>query len=256
MLDDRRAGQARVSTAQLRPHVRMAQRQAADMRLVDHGLVIGRARRPVVGPVEVRVDHHVARHVRGAVGVAQRSAGHPGGTRTASHASAAGPRPPCRRDQAAAWPGCTGARDADRRGRARGRRTAVPGPISGRWQCQTKPSTSVSGILECSRAHRGRIGTAQPARRPRRTGRSSCPTRPRWRPADMRPPARCASADLTGKSADVTGREPGRDPGRPAGPRTGWLARRPSARPAGWRRRRRRPGRARAWPAAPPAARR
>src|SRR5947199_1504020 len=36
--------------------------QAADVRLVDDGLVVGDARRPVQVPVEVRVHHHRARH--------------------------------------------------------------------------------------------------------------------------------------------------------------------------------------------------
>ena len=69
MVDDRGRGQARVGAAQLGRDLRMAHGEAADVRLVDHGLVIGRARLPVAGPVEVGVDHHAARHERRAVGV-------------------------------------------------------------------------------------------------------------------------------------------------------------------------------------------
>ena len=67
--DDRRVGQAEVGPALLLGHHRVFLGQAADMRLVDHGLVVGRARRPLPVPFEVRVDHHRARHVRRGVGV-------------------------------------------------------------------------------------------------------------------------------------------------------------------------------------------
>ena len=67
VLDHRRCRQSRVAAAQLRRHLGVAQRQAAHVRLVDQRLVVGGARLPVVGPVEVRVDHHAARHERRAV---------------------------------------------------------------------------------------------------------------------------------------------------------------------------------------------
>jgi hypothetical protein len=38
--------------------------ETLDVCLVDDGLVVGDARRPVVGPVEERVDHHALAHVR------------------------------------------------------------------------------------------------------------------------------------------------------------------------------------------------
>ena len=67
--DHRRVGQAQVGAALLVGDDRMHPGQPADVRLVDHGLVVGGARRPVQVPVEVRVHHHRARDVRRGVGV-------------------------------------------------------------------------------------------------------------------------------------------------------------------------------------------
>ena len=67
--DHRRVGQAQVGAALLVGNDRVLHGQAADVRLVDDGLVVGDARRPVQVPVEVRVHHHRARHVRRGVGV-------------------------------------------------------------------------------------------------------------------------------------------------------------------------------------------
>ena len=67
VLDHRRVGQPGVRAALVGGHLGVAQGEAADVRLVDHRLVIRGARRPVVAPVEERVDHHVLRHVRRAV---------------------------------------------------------------------------------------------------------------------------------------------------------------------------------------------
>ena len=72
VLDDGRAGQARIGAPLPGRDPGMAQGQAADMRLIDHRLVIRRPRRPVTRPVEIRVDHDVARHERGAVAGADR----------------------------------------------------------------------------------------------------------------------------------------------------------------------------------------
>ena len=69
MRDHRRMGQAQVGAALLVGDDRMHPGQPADVRLVDHGLVVGGARRPVQVPVEVRVHHHRARDVRRGVGV-------------------------------------------------------------------------------------------------------------------------------------------------------------------------------------------
>ena len=69
MRDHRRVGQAQVGAALLVGDDRMLPGQPADVRLVDHGLVVGGARRPVQVPVEVRVHHHRARDVRRGVGV-------------------------------------------------------------------------------------------------------------------------------------------------------------------------------------------
>ena len=67
--DHRRVGQAQVGAALLVGDDRVLPGQAADVRLVDDGLVVGDARRPVQVPVEVRVHHDRARDVRRGVGV-------------------------------------------------------------------------------------------------------------------------------------------------------------------------------------------
>ncbi len=67
--DHRRMGQAQVGAALLLRDDRVLLGQAADVRLVDHGLVVGSARRPVQVPVEERVHHDRARDVRRGVGV-------------------------------------------------------------------------------------------------------------------------------------------------------------------------------------------
>ena len=72
VVDDDRAGQARIGAALPGRDPGMAQGQAADMRLVDHRLVIRPPRRPVIRPVEVRVSHDIARHEGGAVAGADR----------------------------------------------------------------------------------------------------------------------------------------------------------------------------------------
>ena len=65
--DNGRVPESGVAAALLGRDLRMAQGQPAHMRLVDDGLVVGGLRRPVVAPVEERVDHHVLRHPRRAV---------------------------------------------------------------------------------------------------------------------------------------------------------------------------------------------
>ena len=67
--DRRRMGEAGVRAAQLLGDVRVAHREALDVRLVDDRLVQRPARRAVRRPVEVRVDDDRARHERRAVGV-------------------------------------------------------------------------------------------------------------------------------------------------------------------------------------------
>ena len=52
MIDDDRGSQARVGAPALGRNTGVAQSHAPDMRLVDHRLVIGRARRPVIRPVK------------------------------------------------------------------------------------------------------------------------------------------------------------------------------------------------------------
>ncbi len=68
VLDDRLAGQARVGAAQVLGHVGVAHGEALDVGLVDDRLVPGDAGRPVVAPVEERVDHDRPGHERRAVG--------------------------------------------------------------------------------------------------------------------------------------------------------------------------------------------
>ncbi len=70
--DDRRVRQRPVGAAQLLGEVRMVHGQTLDVGLVQHGVVVLVARRPVVGPVEVRVHHHRAHRVRGGVQVVAR----------------------------------------------------------------------------------------------------------------------------------------------------------------------------------------
>ncbi len=73
VLDDRGRRQPRVAAAQLGRYAGMPQRQAADMRLVDQGLVIRRAQLLIAGPVKIRVDDDIPWHIRGAVVSVQRS---------------------------------------------------------------------------------------------------------------------------------------------------------------------------------------
>ena len=66
VVDDHRMREARVGAAQFLGDAGMGLRHALDVRLVDDGLVIRRARRAVGCPVEERVDHDAGH------GVAQR----------------------------------------------------------------------------------------------------------------------------------------------------------------------------------------
>src|ERR1017187_3366496 len=72
VVDDDRGRQARIGAALLGRDLGMAQGQAADMRLVDHRLVVRSARLPVVPPVEIRISNDIARHKRGTVAGADR----------------------------------------------------------------------------------------------------------------------------------------------------------------------------------------
>ena len=126
VLDDRRMRQPLVGAALLLRDERMQLGQAPDMRLIDHGLVVVRPRRPVDTPVEVRIHHHRPRHVRRRIRVVplvrvpQTVGKHCGGP------SGRCPRSPSHTDPAAAWPGCSDARRPGHRGRAPGTRTAGP----------------------------------------------------------------------------------------------------------------------------------
>ena len=122
MRDHRRVRDPRVGPALLRRHLRLAQGQAAHVRLVDHRLVVRDLRRPVVAPVEERVDHHVLRHPRRAVLRVPPLAGRCTGSRTAPRPTPCPLRPPCRTDRAAAWRRAARPR--------RGPRPAHPVPVS------------------------------------------------------------------------------------------------------------------------------
>ncbi len=69
VLDHRGVGQTRVGAAQLLGQPRMAHGETLDVGLVDHRVVVLRPGRPVVAPVEVRVDHDRRHRVRGGVQV-------------------------------------------------------------------------------------------------------------------------------------------------------------------------------------------
>src|SRR5450756_2039822 len=68
VLDHRRVRESRVGAALVHRDGRVAQGQAADVRLVDDRLVVGDARRAVVAPIEEWVYNHIFWHKWGAVG--------------------------------------------------------------------------------------------------------------------------------------------------------------------------------------------
>ena len=67
VLDDHRVRERRIRPAHVLGDVGMARGEALDVRLVDHRVVPVGTRRPVLTPVEERVDDHRARHVGRAV---------------------------------------------------------------------------------------------------------------------------------------------------------------------------------------------
>ena len=69
VLDDRGMRKPGVGAPLRLRHAGMQLGEAAHVRLVDHRLVVLRPRRAVAAPVEVRVHHHRARHVRRGVGI-------------------------------------------------------------------------------------------------------------------------------------------------------------------------------------------
>ena len=102
----------------------------------------GHPQRPVVLPVEVRVDHDRLRHERRAVG---RRCGPSGRGLEVSERpprpTAPRPRPPWRTGRSAAWPGCSAGRWPDPRRRGRGSRSAGPGRCrAGRRASRTRSS--------------------------------------------------------------------------------------------------------------------
>ena len=72
VVDHRRGGEAGIGAAQPRRHVGMAHGEAVHVQLVDHRLVPGHARRPVVAPGEGRVDDAALRHARRIVAAVER----------------------------------------------------------------------------------------------------------------------------------------------------------------------------------------
>ncbi len=165
--------------------------QPLHVRLVDHRLVVRRARRAVLAPVEERVDHHALRHVRRAVLVVLGCPGRRSGRRTAPRSTRRRPRSPWRTGRAAAWRGCTAGRARARTARARGSRTAGPGRPTARSRAR-RTRRSRTGESASPRPRR-RTGIARPRRRPRRRGRSSFPRRHRWHRGDKDHPAIYAS---------------------------------------------------------------
>ena len=178
------AGCARpgVGAAHVRRDVRVAHRHALDVRLVDHRLVVGDAQRPVVGPVEERVDHHRASWRTGAESASlnERRVAEPVGEQRLVPRRCAR-RSPWRTGRAAAWPGCSAARPPGRTGRAPGSRSAArarPGAGS-----RARPARRARAGRPASPCRRRRTGTARSARRPRRRSRSWCRRRRRTAPS-------------------------------------------------------------------------
>ena len=233
VLDDRGMGDPGVGAPLLGRHVRVAQGQAADVRLVDDGLVVRDPRGPVVPPVEERVDDHVRRHVRRAVHGVQRG-------RVAEAVAEHRLVPPhlavdglaVRVEQqlgrVAAVParGVVGAVHPVSVPLARGhvRQVAVPDERVDLGQRDTR-------LGEAVRLVRRRAGTVQPARQPRRTTRSSFPCHPTLLRADRELLAKRAPADPTrvpgwpgpgcSARAQPVGQCPERDPGTGQRPRAG-----------------------------------
>ena len=72
VVDDRGVREPGVRAAQLLRDVGVQLGEALDVRLVDHGLVVGDRAAAVALPVEERVDHHAVGHVRRGVVVVAR----------------------------------------------------------------------------------------------------------------------------------------------------------------------------------------
>ena len=73
VVDDGRMAEARVGAALMLGDIRVQPGEAGHVCLVDHALVIRRARCPVVPPVEVRAGHDTARHERSGIGAVRPS---------------------------------------------------------------------------------------------------------------------------------------------------------------------------------------
>ena len=69
VLDHRGAGQARVGPPPLRWDIRVPHGEALDVGLIDDRVVPGDPRRPILAPVERRIDDHALRNSGGAVAV-------------------------------------------------------------------------------------------------------------------------------------------------------------------------------------------
>ena len=75
MVDDRGVAQAGIGTAELLGDAGVRLRHALDVGLVDHCLVVGRARCAVGRPLEERVDHHAGHGVAERVDLGRGPAG-------------------------------------------------------------------------------------------------------------------------------------------------------------------------------------
>ena len=94
------------------------------------------------------------------------------GRRTAPRPSRCARRSPSRTGPAAASPGCTADPRRGRTGRARGSRSAAPGPPAA--GSRARRARCAPGGRAASPSRRRRSGRARSGRRPRRTGRSWC----------------------------------------------------------------------------------
>ena len=199
-------GQPGVGAAQFLGDAGMRLRHALDVRLVDHRLVVRRARRAVGSPVEERVDDHAGHGVAQRVDHRRGAAGRPGrcglqvvGVQRLGEVEVAVERLAVRVEQQlariAAVPGRRIPRavhpEAVPLARGDGRQVGVPDVAVDLVEVDPRP-----------RCRPWRSGTARPARRPRRTARSWCPRRRRWRRADTGVPGH--TVVMAGVEADAS----------------------------------------------------
>ena len=165
--------------------------EALDVRLVDDGPMPRRPRPAILPPVEERIDDDALRHEGRAVEiVARRSRARRTDRETRLRSSSMGRRSPSRTDRAAAWPDCTTTPAPAPRVRAPGSRSAAPASRPAGSRASKAPSVRA---VRCAFPPPGRrTDTARRARQLRRTRRSWCRSRRRWRREGRGDLAKCA----------------------------------------------------------------